>query len=107
MRQAIETRYAGPTDHRGSRVLVRSQARRMVVPWDDALDVQGNHRAAAMAMVRKLGWGSEAEWHGGATANGAGYVFVHVVRPVEDLPPLGPAAEALLELRRKIVDRDA
>lgn len=55
-RQAIVTRYHGPTDTRGSRVSARCAAGRVTVPWDHALDVPGNHAAAVAALVRKLGW---------------------------------------------------
>lgn len=77
MRQAIETRYAGPTDHRGSRVIARCQAGRVIVSWDDALDVAANHARAAERLVAKLGWEwSNGAWHGGASADGRGFVFV-------------------------------
>ena len=35
--QAIETKFFGPTNHRGARVRVRCQARTMFVSWDHAL----------------------------------------------------------------------
>lgn len=76
MRQAIVTKYLGPTDHRGSRIMCKAQAGRMMVPWDHSLDVGGNHRRAAMAFVAKWGWGELNEWHGGALPDGSGYCFV-------------------------------
>ena len=75
MRQAITTEYKGPTNHRGSRIIVRAQAGRMTVPWDHALDVAENHRAAAMMFVAKWDWGEPSDWVGGALPSG-GYVFV-------------------------------
>ena len=56
MRQAIVTRYYGPTDHRGSRVIARACAGSATVPWDHALDCEANHTAAAQALADKLGW---------------------------------------------------
>jgi hypothetical protein len=41
MRQAITTKFIGPTNHRGSRISVRCQAKRIVVGWDHALDMVG------------------------------------------------------------------
>ena len=71
-RQAITTRFAGPTDRRGSRVIARSEAGRVSVPWDATLDVEANHAAAAAALADRLGW--SGDWFGGW--DGGGYVFV-------------------------------
>lgn len=79
MRQAIVTRYAGPTNHRGSRIIVRAQAGRMTVPWDDALDVADNHRSAARAFAQRWDWAGE--WMGGAMPDDTGYAFVRAVYP--------------------------
>lgn len=73
MRQAIQTRYAGPTDSRGSRIIVKADAGRMTVSWDHALDVTENHTAAARKFAEKYGW--EGKWVGGSLPGG-GYVFV-------------------------------
>lgn len=40
MRQAITTKYIGPTKHRGSRVVARAQAGEVTLAWDDALDIE-------------------------------------------------------------------
>ena len=74
MRQAIHTRYVGPTNHQGSRVIVTAQAGRMTVPWDDGLGPDENHAKAAAAFADKWGWAGK--WYGGASAKGDGYVFV-------------------------------
>lgn len=54
----IRTRYAGPTNTKGSRVLVSEdrgfadyKPRRMSVSWDHALNVSANHAAAAQAWL--------------------------------------------------------
>jgi hypothetical protein len=41
--------------------------------WDDALNVDENHSAAAYALADKLQW--TGAWHGGATKDG--YCFVN------------------------------
>ncbi len=74
MRQAIETRYAGPTNHRGARVIVRAQAGRLTVSWDHALNVDENHAQAAKAFAERWGWAGR--WIGGGSADGRGNVFV-------------------------------
>lgn len=54
--QAIVTKYLGPTNYRGSRVKATCQAGSLILPWDDALDVEANHDMAASALRTKLGW---------------------------------------------------
>lgn len=76
MYQAIVTSYRGPTNSRGSRVIVKAQAGRMAVPWDHALSPSENHSAAALAFARRWGWAESADdLIGGAMPNG-GYCFV-------------------------------
>ena len=55
-RQSITTRYAGPSDSRGSRVIAKCDAGRITVPWDHALNAPDNHAAAALQLHHKLGW---------------------------------------------------
>lgn len=75
-RQSIITRYHGPTNHRGSRVsAVSASGHRVNLHWDDALNTDGNHAAAALTLARKLGW--SGDWHGGALGTGDGYCFVN------------------------------
>lgn len=86
MRQAIVTRYLGPTDHRGSRIVVRAQAGRMTVSLDHALDVAENHERAAKIYANERGWltaGYGARLVGGSMPDDTGYCFV--------LVPLGPS----------------
>ena len=54
--QAIITKYLCPTDHRGSRVKASCQAKTMTISWDDALDVEENHRDAALQLADSLHW---------------------------------------------------
>lgn len=54
--QAIRTRYHGPTNTRGSRITASCEADKLTVPYDHALDIGENHRAAALALAEKLGW---------------------------------------------------
>ena len=70
--QAIETSYAAPTNHLGSRVIATALAGRHVHHWDYSISHTDNHLAAAEALRAKLDWPSIKA--GGATANG--YAFV-------------------------------
>lgn len=54
--QAIITKYHGPTNAHGSRVSAKCDAGRIFVPWDDAMNADQNHNAAAEALARKLDW---------------------------------------------------
>lgn len=76
MRQAIETKWLGPTNFRGARVKASAQAGSITIPWDHAKDVEDNHKAAARALAAKWGW--EGCYVGGAKADDTGYCFVLV-----------------------------
>lgn len=54
--QSIRTRYHGPTDTRGSRIKASCEGGTLTVPYDHALNLGENHRAAALALAEKLGW---------------------------------------------------
>jgi len=74
MRQAIVTKWHGPTNYSGSRIKAKAAAGSITVPWDYALNVADNHTAAARALVEKLEWAGV--WSGGGMPSGDGYVFV-------------------------------
>lgn len=78
---AIITKYYGPTNHRGSRILVKSDAgkvSRMTVSWDHALNPEDNHHAAALAYVKRNGWDQDCYGRivGGGIPHGYAFVFV-------------------------------
>ena len=78
--QAIVTKYLGPTNFRGSRVKATCAAGSLTLSWDDALDVDGNHDAAALALATKLGWRGDryGKMAGGGLPKGDGSVYVFV-----------------------------
>lgn len=82
MRQAIVTKYFGPTDSRGSRVKATCQAGSVTIPWDHALNSDENHLNAAQALVHKLGWGTRVgntyvtRLVGGGLPDGKGNAYV-------------------------------
>lgn len=75
-RQAITTSYRGPTDSKGPRIIARCDAKRISVQCDDALDIGENHAAAALELMRVLGWDERNELAMGGTRDG--FVFVQV-----------------------------
>jgi hypothetical protein len=62
--QAIQTKYLGPGNVRGSRVKASCQAKSRIYEWDDALNSDENHLAAAKSLAKELGW-AYGNWHGG------------------------------------------
>lgn len=61
--QAIRTRYCGPTDTRGSRIIAKCEGGSITVPYDYSRDAEGNHRKTAEALLACMGW--EALYIGG------------------------------------------
>lgn len=58
VRAGIVTRFVGPTNRKGKRVSVTDNhpdaPRRLIVSWDDELDMAENHAAAARAWLEKF-----------------------------------------------------
>jgi hypothetical protein len=88
--QAIQTKYIGPTNTRGSRVKATAEAGSVTLSWDDALNATDNHRAAAEALANKRGWISNGARLVGGCIGGPGYVWTVV--------DADPAHDALLKL---------
>ena len=78
--QTIITKYLGPTNYRGSRIKARQSAsyagtpKSVTIDWDYSLNVEHNHKAAAIAFAAKMGW--HGDWVGGDNGD-IGYVFVN------------------------------
>lgn len=74
--QAIETKYIKATNTRGSRIKATAWGGSITVGYDYALDTDGAHKAAADALIAKMGWsGTFAQ---GGNVKGDGYYFVNV-----------------------------
>lgn len=72
--QAITTKYVGPTDFRGSRVIAKTASGiKITLEWDDALNADENHFNAARALAEKMGW--HGQWFGGGMDVGNCYVL--------------------------------
>lgn len=75
--QGIETYYIGPTNYKPGRVKARAYSSSAVVEWDYALNIECNHRRAAMALIQKNAWPVTGWIQGGAAGKDGGYYFVH------------------------------
>lgn len=57
--QAIQTKYLGPTNARGSRIKATCAAGSLTIGYPYELSGQAVHRKAAEALAVKLGWTGE------------------------------------------------
>jgi len=80
--QAVTTKYLGPTNTRGSRVKATCQAGSVTIGWDDALNSDQNHNAAALTLIEKWGWCGK--WLEGQLTDGS-HVYVCVTRFFEGI----------------------
>jgi hypothetical protein len=78
MPQAITTKSLAATNTRPSRVKASVEAGSVTRSWDHSLDADGNHDAACVALLAKLGWGGAwaRGWTDARTA-----VYVHIDHP--------------------------
>lgn len=74
MRQAIVTKFFGPTNARGSRIKATCQAGSIWHSWDFSVGVNENHDAAAKALAVKLGW--IGAWYVGGLPDDKGNCYV-------------------------------
>lgn len=87
--QAIQTRFIGPSNVRGSRIKAYSEGfpRGVITGYDHALSVEENHDAALKAFVdRREWWGV---WARGAAPDKRGNVYVCIsrARDIRTPPP--------------------
>jgi hypothetical protein len=73
--QAIVTKYLPATNVRGSRVKASCQAKSIIRSWDNSLNADQNHMAAAKELATMLGW-NYGDWVGGWPPDGKGSVWV-------------------------------
>lgn len=76
MRQAIITRYVGPGNVRGSRIIAKAFAGKVTIGYDHGLSITDNHAAAAKALAGKFGW--HGAWVAGSDPSGNGNVYVDI-----------------------------
>lgn len=77
MRQAIETKYLGPTNTKGSRIKATSgSGLTLTIGYHHDLNSEQNHRLAAQLLCEKYKWPTDLI--GGSTVSG--YCFVQAER---------------------------
>ena len=54
--QAIQTKYHGPTNTRGSRISATAYAGRKYYGYDYSLNLEDNHKASATEYMDSKGW---------------------------------------------------
>ena len=74
--QAIKTRYLGATNTKGGRIKAIAWAGSVTVPYDHALNADANHKAAADALIAKMGW--QGTFAHGGNVKGDGSDFVNI-----------------------------
>lgn len=72
--QAIVTKYFGATNTRGSYIKASAQAGNVTLEYDDALNANENHAAAAQKLALKFKW--KGHWFSGGLPGGHSNVFV-------------------------------
>lgn len=80
MLQAIETRYYGPTNFRGSRIQAKAWGGKITIPYPHELNTERAHAKAAMALCEKLNWTGLYVAGGSPSERGNVYVGVGDVR---------------------------
>lgn len=75
MRQAIVTKYLGPTNFRGSRIKASAYAGSVTIDYDASLNTEQNHMAAARKLAHKYGW--KGTWYAGGLPGADGNVYVN------------------------------
>lgn len=74
--QAIQTRYFGPTNVRGSRIKATASAGSITVGYDHALNSEKNHEAAAIALIAKMEWQDVVDTLNGGQLKNGDWVWV-------------------------------
>lgn len=76
-KQAIETRYYGPTNCRGSRIGAKSWAGKITDYWNHAENVARNHCRVAQLLCAKMNWQGLYIAGGRPDETGNVYVSLH------------------------------
>jgi len=76
--QAIQTKFFGATDYRGSRVIASASKVRKSFPYDHNLSEYENHHNAALTLAESFQWTEFADIATGFISVG---VYVHVLVP--------------------------
>ena len=81
--QAIQTKYHGPTNTRGSRISAKAEGVRGIsIPYPHELNTTDAHAKAANELANKYNWLEDGGWTlvGGGLPDQSGMAFVFVKR---------------------------
>ena len=71
--KTIETRYHGPTNTKGSKIIATDGDNRLTIHVNNALSLEANHMEAARLLKTRLAW--RGSMQGGHTKRGMVWVF--------------------------------
>ena len=74
--QAIETKYLGPTNTKGSRIKATCRGGSVTIGYRSELNSDENHALAAIKLAENLNWQTKNWTPGSVPSNRNGYVFV-------------------------------
>lgn len=75
--KAITTKYIGPTDYKGARIRVKAEGLPSILyHWNDGLNIDANHTAAAKAFAEEHEWAGQ--WCGGGLPDQTGNCYVRI-----------------------------
>jgi len=72
--KTIETRYVGPGNVRGSRIIASDGDNRVIIPYDHELNSEQAHMKAAQEFMTRMKWNGTLQ--GGHTKRGMVWVFM-------------------------------
>lgn len=75
-RQAIETKFMGPTNYRGERIMASCLAGNITVLWNYEKSIEENHTIAATKLIEKLKWDKFIKKMSAGVLKNGNYVFV-------------------------------
>lgn len=105
MASAIFTKYLGPSNCKGSRIVATHGSARCEVGYQDALTSEENHRKAMEKLCKKAEIPTTG-WVAGGHPSGDGYVFV-LVKQWEQVPAKTPEGWCLMPTRATQAMRSA
>ena len=77
--KAIKTKYKGPTDTRGSRIIASDgDGNRITISYPYELSGEAVHRKAAEALCDKMGWTGKKSLVSGSLKNGYVFTFSNI-----------------------------
>ena len=84
MNRCIITKYVGPTNTRGARIIAKAHGKTVTCPWRYEEDAETNHAMAASRMLFELGWNRGMAWERHSSLHPDGASYVHILERCDD-----------------------